>query len=75
MYDINDPLLSPLSSETKKGIDNCVQHLQSLGATAQQINLDKFDHSFLIWQSFMKVEGVTPLAQELTNRKGASVHS
>ena len=71
MYDINDPLLSPVSSQTKKGIDNCVLHLQSLGATAQQINLDKFEHSFLIWQSFMKVDGVVPFAEELTNRSDA----
>ena len=71
MYEINDPLLTPVSAQTKRGIDNCVQHLQSLGATAQEINLDRFQHSFLIWQSFMKVEGVIPFKEEITNRNGA----
>ena len=71
MYEINDPLLSRVSSETKKGIDRCVQHLQSLGATVREITLDKLEHSFLIWQSFMRVEGITPFAEEMTNRNGA----
>ena len=71
MYEINDPLLSRVSSESKKGIDNCVQHLQSLGATVKEVNLDKFENSFLIWQSFMRVKDVIPFAEEITNRKGA----
>ncbi|CAG2119065.1 unnamed protein product [Medioppia subpectinata] len=71
MYAINDPLLTPVSAETRKGIDECVQHLKSLGATVKEINLDKLKHSFLIWQFAMTVKGVTPLAEELTNRNGA----
>ena len=70
MYQIDDPLLTSVSDETRQGIDNCVQHLRSLGADVKEVNLTKMSHSFLIWQSSMRVEGVTPFAEELANRQG-----
>jgi len=70
MFQINDPLLTPVSAETRKGISDVIQHLKSLGATVQEIHLKQFEHSFLIWQSSMRVEGVTPFGEELTNRSG-----
>ncbi|XP_054156891.1 fatty-acid amide hydrolase 2-A-like [Oppia nitens] len=70
MYEINDPLVSRVSPQIHKAIDDCVNHLKSLGATIQEINLKQFEHSFLIWQSSMRVDGITPFAEELTNRTG-----
>lgn len=71
MYEINDPSLTRVSPQNIKVIDSCVKHLQSLGASVQQIYFSEFEEALLLWMSALRVDGLTPIAQELTNRKGA----
>ncbi|CAG2166990.1 unnamed protein product [Oppiella nova] len=71
MYEMDDPFITRVTPDVRKGITDCVHHMKSLGATVQEVNLDKLKHSWSIWTLTMKAMNDTPMTEEMTNRNGS----
>ena len=68
MYEMDDPFITRVTPDVRKGITDCVEHMKSLGATVQEVNLDKLKHAAMIWMTCAKAIKMT---EYMTNRNGS----